>query len=211
MFFYPVKVVLLCFAVLISGLVHAGSEILQRNYDAALGQTQYRHTTDGCSLSLTVFDEGTINSHVLRIRRNCTLGLSYEVGLIAVLLAELKNNGHLDGVKTISWGGIKSPELQKRLALGSLSSSGWLELTDNGRKSILPKNISEVGNILNDSLVFKELVSIFKAMGFRLSVKSTEGVLVKKINDVATYEGSGIAGDFIVPYTAKVWFDLECL
>ncbi|NHN38945.1 hypothetical protein G8764_16675 [Pseudomaricurvus alcaniphilus] len=211
MIFYSAKVVLLCFAVLISGLVHAGSEIMQRSYDGTLGQTQYIHVTDGCSLSLTVFDEDTVNSHVLRIRRSCTLGFSYEMGLIAVLLAELKNDDLLDTVRTISWGGIESPELQKRLALGALNSPAWLELTDNGKKSTLPKNISEVGNILNDSLVFNELMSIFKAMGFRLSVSSTEGVLVKKINEVAPYDEVGITGDFIVPYTAQVWFDLECL
>ena len=196
--------------ILLSGASPAGERgtMYQERKDEH-GQTRYGYSSDNCSLSLIVSDADTVNFGVLRVRRECELNLWQMTGLVAVLLSAVKNDGRLESIETVAWGGISDPELQRRLAVAAAGSSQWVRLTEGGRRRALPKNIPEVADILNDAGVFEELIGVFRALGFRLSAKATESVLVDKARNVSALYGSSVDPEAVVPYTSLVWFRLE--
>lgn len=174
-----------------------------------LGQTHYTYSTDGCSVRLIVSDPDTVNFGVLQVRKNCGLDLWQMTGLVAVLLSRVKNDGRLESIETVAWGGIRDPELQSRLAIAAASSSQWVQLTEGGKRQVLPKNIPVVTEIINDAGVFEELTAVFKSLGFDLTARATERTLVKKARNLRALHDSSVHPEAVVPYTSSVWFSLE--
>ncbi|MCG7535364.1 hypothetical protein [Pseudoalteromonas sp. OOF1S-7] len=188
-----------------SSIVNA-NDILKKTYNPALGQTNYSIETEQCMVAVIAFDKGGINENTLRIKRRCDLGVSIESGLLAIVFSEMKVENKLNGIDSISWGAIQSTELQERLARSSIESPIWLTRIKDSKGKAFPKNIPEVRDILNDGLVFKELVSVLCAMGYSLSVKTVEGILVGLAS--SHIESFDNQSDIVVPYSANVWFEL---
>lgn len=194
------------FALPFSYAIADTGDIFDKKYEKSLGKTLYIASSDNCIVTLTVFDNESVNSHVLQIRRNCELDIAIQIGLISALLAELKNDEVIGRISTIAWGYIKFPEYQKRIAMAALESPVWLSMIEGGKKNKVHKNIPELNDILNEALVFREIISIFNAIGYDLSVSSVEGVLTTQAKNILNIEKASAA---IVPYTARVWFRLS--
>ena len=188
--------------------LHAGVE---KEYIESLGQTHYSYTKDSCTFKLISFDADSINSKVLSVRRSCSFGAVEQAGLFGVLFAEMKLDGKVDAINRISWGTISDKEIVERLAVAAVNSSRWRVITEDNTKTRLAKNIPEVGNILNESLVFRELVNISRALGYQLDVKSTEGVLVDRAEKVAELSGIVLPKGSVVPFSTNVWFAISPL
>ena len=175
----------------------------------SLQQTEYSYSSDICSLRIIAYDASSINSKLLSVRRSCARNFVEQVALLGLLLAELKNDGKLDSVHTISWGQISEAEVQIRLAKGALESSKWLAITEQNSKTVLNKSIPEVVVILNESAAFRELVNLMKALGYRLFVTAVEGVLVGRLGDIIELSALPYPEHSVVPYSTGVWFGIE--
>ena len=187
--------------------LHAGVE---KEYIENLGQTHYSYTKDGCTFKLISFDADSINSKVLNVRRSCSFGAVEQAGLFGVLFSEMKLDGKVEKINRISWGAISDKEIIARLAVAAVNSSRWSVITEDNTKTRLAKNIPEVVNILNESLVFQELVNI-SMVGYQLNVKSTEGVLVDRAEKVDELSGLNLPKGSVVPFTTNVWFAISPL
>ena len=201
-----IAVFVLLTLIVISNALHAGVE---KEYKEKLGQTHYSYTKGDCFLKLISFDTDSINSKVLNVRRSCSFGAVEQAGLFGVLFAEMKLDGKIGSINRISWGGISDSQIIERLAIAAVNSSRWRVITEDNTKTRFIKNISEVSNILNESLVFRELVNISKALGYHLSVKATEGVLVGRVEEVEELSGLALPKGAVVPFFANVWFAIS--
>ena len=188
----------------------ADNGIVKKKYVEELEQTHYSYEADKCSVTLIVYDPNSINSRVLHVRRSCSRDWIEQVGLIGVLLSELKLDGKLSSVDTISWGQISEKEIRTRLAEGAMESQEWESIAED-KKTKFSKDIPEVADILNDTLAFHELIKLAESMGYNLSVKSTDGVLVGGPEAIREFAGFSIPVDMVLPYTANVWFRIESI
>ena len=208
------KAIFLSALVLTSVAAHAEvSYPFRRDYNMATMASQYVYDDGDCRIELDSYDEDNKRSRAISISRHCPLGFAYQVGIIAILLSQVKNDGRLEWVNTFVWG-LKHPEVQERLALAALASPKWRALTDNGKRSHNP----EVGHpnyvtadILNEALVFRELVVVFEAIGFRLQVEVVDKAYVRDIGTAGKPEGADSDKSFYVPFRGAVYFRLEPL
>lgn len=203
-----IAVLLFLFLSSIGAVLHAEVE---KEYIEELGQTHYSYKKGNCFFKLISFDSSSINYNILNVRRSCSFGAVEQAGLFGVLFSEMKLDGKIDLVNRISWGRISNDEIIKRLAVSAVNSSSWRVITENNTKKILAKNIPEVANILNNSLVFRELVNISRALGFQLSVKSTEGILVARVEEIDEFSELILPKGSVVPFSVNVWFSISVL
>ena len=203
---------LLALAVFFSPSVNSGEVSVERHEH--LAATQYSYASNDCWISLTRHDSGSKQESWVDVDKNCSLNMAVQSGLLAVLLAEMKNSGQLLGVRAVGWGGIwgvfgsGSPDLLRRVAVASTNSPAWTALTENNRKTRLPKTPRETREVVNDPAVFAELRNVLAAMGFRLTVQVHEGVVVRRAADVPALRGLAIPGESVVPLLG-VWLEIE--
>ena len=171
-------------------------------------QAVYQYISPNCSLKLIVFRSG-VNSGVASISRTCVLNFTEQVGLLSVLFAKAKLDGELRAIHTISWGGIASNAVQNRLASAAIASKTWTSFAKGKVKGDFNYNIPLVAVLLNRSSAFVEFTTVMEAMGFKVSVASTEGVLVDRVKDVESLKKSALPSTDMVPYYAHVWFRIE--
>ena len=185
-----------------------------RTQDGASGKTRYIYMDSQCSVAVTVHGESSINRSVLAIERECPLEFALQVGLIAVLLAQVSNDGCFAFIRQVAWDGIlpSDTEIRRRLAFGALGSSEWRKLVNDGMISARRKNNPGVAQLIQDAGVFSELFDVFMALGFQVSIIATEGWGVKNLGETDVMDDSIKSNaDFLVPYQGSLGFDITPL
>ena len=149
------------------------------------------------------------------MRDHCSLNTAVQSAILAVLLAELKNAGRLQGVRTVFWGGLGRrgpPDLQRRIAAASVNSPAWSKFTDDNRRTRFPKTPRDPNAILeviNDRSVFPEMANVLAAMGFRMTATGYEWVMVERAAEVPALAESSIPSESVVPVALPIWLVLE--
>lgn len=208
---HPTKAVLLSALMLASIAAYAGaSGPFQQSHDSNSGETHYAYTDDDCHVSLTLFSERGIHSHIMAARRDCPLGLAHQIKIIGSLLSQVKDDGGLERVELFAWGPIHLPELKERFSLGCLASPEWQALYDpeTGRKGVELRS-AVATDVLNEALVFQELVELFEEIDLRLWAESIVGIGIVDIGDTSELEIPEFINTFEVPDSGHVWFRVE--
>lgn len=177
-------------------------------------ETLYSIEKNACQISFVTFNQESINSHILFIKRRCSLPFSDQLSIIDHLLsAFISKEKNLRRLKTLYWGKIDSPDLQIKLIRGSNKQQVWKKIKT--RKNLIKDN-NFLKEFIKQTGVFDGLKNLFKKHGITIEEDSLENVMMGKIDKLSWLKTEK---EFLalmklnfeeqVIYTATVWFEIS--
>ena len=180
--------------------------------DTLLRAVVYSVSAGECRVSMTLYNEHSINKGGISHHTNCPMPLTTHHALYSKLLMRMfddpSHRDLVDSVRWISWGriGEGESEMSQRLMIAAWSSRLW----DRRRGKPVSGDVNHFVKVLAESrMIYGELRDLFASFGWKIAVGSVEKVLIGragKLPSFGTLKSRGIRPDDALPFDCQLWF-----